>query len=608
MPSFNNEETIRIRDIRPLANAVRFLQLLWSIGRLQALLLALLTLALGLIPVAEVVLTGRLIDAFSEVITAGGQSGSAYGTLALLALMMALRNWTRLLAEHVEDGLREEVSHKLRYELLEKAYRSELAFYEMEESYEALQRANQSLGTRLVNIYSDALSMIQDVTTATGFLVALATAHWLPAALVLAAAVPSAWFKMTRARQRYIFDYDTLTPTRRRLSYFRGLVSSKAAAKEVRLFQLGGHFVDRWAEHQEAWKRETLLDASREARAGVAADALVAVSFGVAAVAFAALIAGGGFTIGYYVMMLRVIVEFQGSVESLLYGVRNLFQDALFAQNLFEFLDRPVESAARGSVRFPAPLADGIRFEDVWFRYPNGDDWVLKGVTFHVAPGETISLVGRNGAGKSTLVKLLMGMYRPQRGRILFDGIPLERLDEEDLRRNMSAIFQDFLKLELTLRESIGFGDVSAKADMERIVRAASMSGADKLAAALPDGYETMLSKAFGGTELSGGEWQKVALARCLMRDAEVLVLDEPSASLDPRAEVGVFEEFKRLAKGRTSFLISHRIGTARLADRILVLQDGRLIDAGTHDELVRRGGEYATLFALQAQWYTDAS
>ena len=232
---------------------------------------------------------------------------------------------------------------------------------------------------------------------------------------------------------------------------------------------------------------------------------------------------------------------------------------------------------------------------------------MLSGVSFRVRAGETVSLVGQNGAGKTTLVKLILGLYRPDRGRILFDGVPIDELDDADLRRHCSAIFQDFARFQLTLRESVGVGDVERIDNAAAVAAAAARAGVDEVAAGLKDTYETVLSPAFGGVDLSGGQWQKVALARSLMRDAEVLVLDEPTASLDPRAEMAVFEQFKALAAARTTFLISHRIGTARLADRILVLGEGRLVEEGDHAELLAAGGDYAELFAAQRQWYEPA-
>jgi ABC-type multidrug transport system fused ATPase/permease subunit len=213
----------------------------------------------------------------------------------------------------------------------------------------------------------------------------------------------------------------------------------------------------------------------------------------------------------------------------------------------------------------------------------------------------------KTARAKTTLIHLLLGLYRPQRGTIRFDGVPIEQIAESDLRRHCSAIFQDFARFQLTLRESIGVGNVTRIDDAEAVRRAAGRAGADALAAVLPDGYETVLDPAFGGVDISGGQWQKVALARSLMREADVLVLDEPTASLDPRAEMAVFEAFAALARGRTTFLISHRIGTARLADRILVLSGGRLVEAGRHDDLVAAGGAYAELFAAQRQWYAPA-
>ncbi|WP_158606629.1 ABC transporter ATP-binding protein [Paenibacillus ginsengarvi] len=602
--SYNNEAAFRVGDIRAYRNAWRLIALLGKEHRGLSAAMAVVTIALGLIPAAELAVTGLLVNRMARLLTEGGALTPLYGWLLLFVGLAACRSWLTLLNDGLHDYLRDRVAGSLQRQIAEKAYGLELAFFENEDSYDQLQRANAGLGIRLVNLLMASSLLFQQAITVIGFTLALSSAHWALGLIVLTAAVPSLYVKIKTARQGYIHDYNTLTPTRRRLAYFDRILTDQAFAKEVRLFGLNGHLLGRWEFYQRLWMKESSAAVRREIKGSAVCDMVLNVVYAGAALFLAYQITEGALSIGVYVMLLQAASRLQDQIEAIMKGLRGVYQDGLFAQNLFDFIDRPVNPVASGSEPFPALLKQGISFEDVWFRYPGQNDWVLQGVTFHAKAGQTVSLVGRNGAGKTTLVKLLLGLYKPVRGCIRVDGVPLEQFREEELRSRMTAVFQDYCQFRLTLRESIGFGDVARIGDESRIREAAERSGASRIAERLEQGYEQLLSKSFGGCDLSGGQWQKVALARALMREAPVMVLDEPTAALDPRAEVAVFEQFRQLAAGRTTFLISHRIGTARVSDVILVLKDGRIMEQGSHDELVKTGGEYGELFNLQAQWY----
>jgi ATP-binding cassette subfamily B protein len=290
----------------------------------------------------------------------------------------------------------------------------------------------------------------------------------------------------------------------------------------------------------------------------------------------------------------------------MLSGLAGLYEDNLFLSNLYEFLDlkRKVIEPAHGSP-IPQPMKTGVVFDHVGFRYPTGSRKVLEDISLVIRPGEVVALVGENGSGKTTLIKLLCRLYDPVDGNITLDGTDLRQFETTALRRNISVILQDYAKYHLSARENIWFGNTALAPDHERIVAAARQAGADDLIAALPHGYETILGKRFeDGEELSIGEWQKVALARAFLRDAQIIVLDEPTSSMDAKAEYAVFQNFRQLAAGRTAILISHRFSTVRMADRIYVLKDGSITEGGTHEELIHRGGTYARLFETQAQYY----
>lgn len=506
--------------------------------------------------------------------------------------------------EALEEYLRDRTTQSLQRRILEKAAAVELAFFEEEDAHNRLQRAVAATGMELATFYSTALQPLQAAVTAIALAATLAAAAWWLGPLVIVAGLPVLWMRLIRTTHSFGWKLDQ-SPLERRRGYFQRLLFHRESSKEVRVFGLGTHLLDRWREQERAIQRGAVNQAAAEASVSFTSEGLLNLALAAATLLLAFRVAGGSLSIGAYVMLAQAATELQGAVDQLLVGLRGAYLRALTADDVFAFLDRPLPPAPTGGPRpFPTPLREGISFEDVWFRYHGDAEWVLRGVSFRVVAGQTIALVGQNGAGKTTLIKLMLGLYHPQRGTIRFDGVDLEDMEESDLHRNCSAIFQDFARFALTLRESIGVGDVERITEQEAVAQAAARAGADVIVSGLPDGYDTVLSPAFGGVDLSGGQWQKVALSRCLMRDAQVLVLDEPTASLDPRAEMAVFEEFAALAAGHTTFLISHRIGTARLAERILVLRDGRLVEDGHHDVLVRAGGEYADLFAAQRQWY----
>ncbi len=593
-----------LRDIRPLRSGLRFLVALWHEQPWATVALAIAVVVQGVLPAARLWALGGLVNGIQSAVRGAGPA--PVRALALLASAMAATGVVGLAVSALEEYLRDRTMQSLQRRILEKAAAVELTFFEREDAHNRLQRAVAATGMELATFYSTALQPLQAAVTVVALAATLATAAWWLGPLMVLAGLPVLWMRLVRTAHSFGWKLDQ-SPIERRRGYFQRLLFHRESAKEVRVFGLGGHLLDRWRQQQLALQDGATSQAAAEARVSLAAEALLILALGAATLLLAYEVSGGSLSIGAYVMLAQAATELQGAVDQVLIGLRGAYLRALTADDVFTFLDRPLPPPpAGGHLPFPA-LREGIRFEDIWFRYGGEGEWVLKGVSFHVRAHETIALVGQNGAGKTTLIQLLLGLYRPQRGTIRFDGVPLAQIDEADLRRHCSAVFQDFARFQLTLRESIGVGNVRRIDDGDAVQRAAGQAGAAGIAAGLPDGYETVLSPAFGGVDLSGGQWQKVALARSLMREADVLVLDEPTASLDPRAEMAVFEEFAGLARGRTTFLISHRIGTARLADRILVLKGGRLVEAGHHDDLVRAGGEYAGLFAAQRQWYAAA-
>jgi ATP-binding cassette subfamily B protein len=396
------------------------------------------------------------------------------------------------------------------------------------------------------------------------------------------------------------------SPERRRLDYLRYLGASVETAKEVKLFGLSGYVTGLYGIVARRLLAESRGLATARARWGFAFASLGTLAYYVAYAVIVWRTVAGAFSIGDLAFLAGAFQRLRGGIEGLLLGLTQITGQAQYLDDFFSFFAiRPqIRSPAR-PVPMPSPIRVGLVFEDVGYRYPGTQAWAVRGLSFVVRAGETVALVGGNGAGKTTIVKLMTRLYDPQEGRVLLDGLPLGAYDLDALRARIGAIFQDFVRFDLSAGENVAVGRIEAAADEARVAAAAARGLAAPVIARLPGGYDQPLGKRFaGGVDLSGGEWQKIALSRAYMREAEILILDEPTAALDARAEHDVFARFRELSAGRTAVLISHRFSTVRMADRILVLEDGRVLEDGGHDALMARGGRYAELFALQAEGY----
>ena len=388
--------------------------------------------------------------------------------------------------------------------------------------------------------------------------------------------------------------------------YFHAMLTSDGHAKEVRLFNLGSIFASRFEALRERIRRERSSLLTRRSLADLAAHvAVIAPLFALFGV-LAHRAVQGLLSIGDLVMFYQAMQRAQSNLQQFAQGIGDLYENHLFLTNVHEFLAlRPVIRDAPRTHPMPRPMRSGIEFRDVRFRYPHADRTMLDGVSLHIRPGEHVALVGENGSGKTTLVKLLSRLYDPTGGSITVDGIDLRELPVKDLRRAISVVFQDYVKYNVPAGDNIWFGDVDGPPDPSRIRAAAEVAGIHDVIARLPDGYANVLGRKFAaGAELSIGEWQKVALARAFLRDAEIVILDEPTSALDARAEADLFERFVALFQDRTAVLVSHRLSTVKMVDRIYFMEHGRIVESGSHDDLMGRGGRYAEMFEIQARHY----
>ena len=428
---------------------------------------------------------------------------------------------------------------------------------------------------------------------------------WWLVLLVVLISIPSLIYQAKYGGQLFALQTGRAAD-QRRLHYLSFLLTTDTPVKELRIFGLHSALLGRYQEIFTRFFKENRGLTIRRTTSQFALGALGTLLAGFTYAYVVMQTIAGRLTIGQLTLYYQAFQQSQAQLGNLLSGIASAYENSLFLTNLFEFFSyQPQLKVPPNPVPVPSPICQGIVLEHVSFQYPGSDKWVLKDFSFEIRPGEAVALVGANGAGKTTLVKLLARLYDPIEGRITLDGVDLREFDPAEWRKRVGVIFQDYVRYQFTVGENIGFGRVEAMHDSERVMRAAAQSGADRVIATLPDGYATPLGRWFhDGQELSVGQWQKIALARAFMRDADLLILDEPTSSLDVQSEYEVFRAFAQLAEGKMAVLISHRFSTVRMAHRIVVIEDGRSIESGSHRELVSRGGRYAELFEMQAASY----
>ncbi|MCZ8131050.1 MAG: ABC transporter ATP-binding protein [Steroidobacteraceae bacterium] len=585
------------------------LELAWTTSRALTLSLAALTLVAGVVPAGIAWVGARIVDSVVAAIRDWPVLGTAVyepvlGYVALEALLVALLAAAQRGLATCQSLLRAQLGQRVNVMILEKALTLELAHFEDSEFYDKLTRARREASSRPLSMVMRTFGLAQNVVSLVSYGAILV--HFSPLAVaILAAAGLPAFFAEAKFSGDAFRLFRWRSPETRMQMYLETVLAREDHAKEVKLYGLGPLLLQRYRDiYAKLYREDRDLTLRRDAWGfGLGLIATASLYGAYAWIAVAAI--QGTITLGEMTMYLMLFRQGQAALSAGLSAIGGLYEDNLYLSNLYEYLDQPVAKPAGDVKRGPDP-ADGIRFEDVGFTYPDADQPALANVTLHVRPGESLALVGENGSGKTTLIKLLTRLYRPTSGRIVFEGRDLAEWDEAALRDRIGVIFQDFARYQLRVGENVGAGDVERFEDRELWVEAARKGLADPFIRELPAGYETQLGKWFkDGRELSGGQWQKIALARAFMRTrADVLVLDEPTSAMDAGAEAEIFEHFRTLTRDRITILISHRFSTVRMADQIAVLEDGRIVEHGSHDRLMTLDGRYARLFSLQARGY----
>jgi ATP-binding cassette subfamily B protein len=594
-----------LKQIGPLATyGRRAIALVWATSPWLTVALALLTLAAGLLPAGIAYVGQWLVDSVVAAMDDGALIDEVWFWLSLEALLVAAMAASQTALSICNNLLRARLGHRVNVMILDKTQQLELAQLEDAEFYDRLTRARREASTRPLSLVQKTFSVIQNgiaILSFSGLL--LAFSPWAVLILILGG-LPAFLAEAKFAGQAFrLFRWRS--PETREMMYLESVLAREDYTKEVKLFDLAPRLLQRYKDIFSKIFRE---DRKLTIRRGWWAFGLgllgTAALYGAFAWVVLATVAGA-LTLGQMTMYMMVFKQGQSAVSASLTSINGMYEDHLYLTSLYEFLEQPVQGRSGHVVEGDAP-ARGLEIEDVSFRYPGSDSLALEGIDLELRPGTSLALVGENGSGKTTLTKLIAGLYEIDRGDIRLDGTSLRDWDPRALQDRIGVIFQDFARYQWLVGENIGAGDVTAFEDQAKWQAAAAKGLADEFIRDLPKGYETQLGRWFkDGRELSGGQWQKIALARAFMREsADILILDEPTAAMDAKAEAEVFRHFQDMAGDRILILISHRFSTVRRADLIAVMDEGRIIELGTHEELMALGRQYATLFELQAAAY----
>ena len=574
----------------------------WTMAKLSLLVVQ------GLRPLLQIYLIKLVVDVVtteSEITASLDLLNQSRPLLIGLAVVLLVGMIANALSELVTTSQAQKVSDYMRSILHAKSIEIDLSYYENPRYHDTLQRAQKEATYRPNQILKRLALVVENGILLVAMMGLLLTLHWGITSTLLIAIIPTVLVRLSYTRKLYSWQR-AWTPVERKSMYLSWLLTGDQFAKEIRLFGLGDLFSQRFDNlrsqlYQARLKLMTWRSLSFLA-ANIIAGVMVGAIYGF--ILYQAL--QGVLKLGDLVLYHQALQRGQSGLKSFMAGLSGLHEDNLFLANLYEFLDLRPQIVTPAQPKFCPPVKDqSITFENVSFQYEGSSRQALKNLSFSIKPGETIALVGENGSGKTTLIKLLCRLYDPTEGRITFNGVDLRDLDVSHLRQQISVVFQDYAKYHLSAQDNIWLGDVQLSPQDERVINAAKKAGAHEVITQLPDGYDTMLGKLFhGGEELSIGQWQKVALARAFLRQSQVIVLDEPTSAMDPKAEYELFNKFRELIQDQSAILITHRLSTVKMADRIYVMDKGRLIEDGTHQELMACQGTYAHLFETQAKNY----
>ena len=594
-------------QLQKFLNLKRALGLVWHSSPQWTIANAILLVLQGLLPLLSLYLIKLIIDAVTVAVenSSTGDLSNIIRLIILAALVTLATDICNSLSGFVSEAQSQVVTDYVHNVLHAKSIEIDLEYYENSQYYDALHQAQQEAPYRPTFILNKLIQVSQSAISLSAIAVLLCSLHWAISVLLFIAVIPVFVVRLKFARKSYR-KWRKWTPQERKAGYLNWMMTRYDYAKEIRLFNLGSFFQQRFSHLRTAIRDDKLTLSRHRSMAEIITQgsATVAIFSAFGLITYQTL--QGIITLGSLVMYYQAFQKGQNLLRLTLSNLALLYENSLFITNFYDFLDlqpKVIEPSIPREI--PHPLRVGIEFEQVQFNYPHSSRSVLSEINLKIKPGETVALVGENGAGKTTIIKLLCRLYDPNQGKISLDGIDLREFSTHQLRQQISVVFQDYARYNLTVRENIGFGNLDLLSQTDKIKTAAQAAGADKAINRLRYGYDTTLGNQFEeGEELSIGEWQKIAIARAFLDQSPIIVLDEPTSALDPEAESEVLDQFRQLTENRTAILISHRLSTVKLADRIFVLEKGKITESGTHEQLINLQGIYARLFETQAKYY----
>lgn len=605
-PKGEKSKKVSVKDrISAFRNLPRFFNMIWQTSKSMTVGNVLLRIIKAAIPVAMLWVGKLIID---EIIL---QMNSEVAEYTSIWIYLGIEFGLALLSDVINRGitlldslLGDLFSNNTSVKLIRHAATLDLYQFEDSKFYDKLERARRQTTSRTV-LMSQTLAQLQDIITIVFFAVGLIAFKPILIIILFIAIIPAFLGETTFSERTYSLTR-SWTPQRRELDYLRYIGASDETAKEIKIFGLQDFIAERFRKLADAYYHANKKLATNRAFWGSLLSSIGTIAYYGAYVYIVYDTVSGEISLGKLTFLAGSFLQMRNMLQSIMNRFSQIAESALYLQDLFDFFElKPAIDIGKKALKMPEHIKDGFVFENVGFKYPGSERYSLRHLNFHLKAGEKLALVGENGAGKTTLVKLLARLYEPTEGRILLDGVDLREYDLVDLRQNVSIIFQDYVKFQLRADENIAVGKIDNIGESDDIQSSAQKSLANTVIDKLPKGYEQVLGKRFeGGVDLSGGEWQKIALARAYMGNAQLMILDEPTSALDARAENEVFIRFSELIEGRTAVLISHRFSTVRMANRILFLENGELLELGSHKELLEKDGKYAALFKLQAKGY----
>lgn len=559
----------------------------------------------GLMPLLFLNISKNLINEVSNLIQNTSQNATLIFFLLIFQLLitvlfLALTKWKEVFDRKFEIR----VNHSLQHKILERNSEVPYIYFNNQEFHNRSIKVNFGTG-HLVSFVKGWFSLIEAILIVVSLLIFLFSIHWAIVVTCIMFSIPYLLFNLKSGKEKFNLVSEQ-TPLTREINYYSYLLRERYAAKEIRLFNLADYFLKKWSTKYLENSSLSIQLFRKQKVIELGIDTLLVFFYCGVSLTMIWLAKNGGLSIGEFVAITQAIQSFQSSVKRVYSVIGSQFESLLHIKEFVKFFDNDLIKVPNGTLDFPGTNDLSISFNNVSFSYPDNSRLILKNISLEIAPGEKIAIVGHNGSGKSTLTMCLSGLLPVTNGSISIGGENIENIKSNALKKNISVIFQDFVRYSLSVKENILFGDIELT-DNNRLVEAARISGVDKFVSRFQEKYDTYLGKTLkDGEDLSGGEWQKIAIARAMLRDSPIIILDEPTAALDPIAEMDIFESFNNITKGKTVIYISHRMASTKFADRIIVMKNGEIVEIGTHQELVNQNGEYQKMYASQAEWYQE--